>query len=71
MYRQNIVVFTGAGISAESGLPTFRGNNGLWRSEDCENMATASAFYERQFWISIMTGENNWLLQNQIKPIFS
>ena len=46
MYRQNIVVFTGAGISAESGLPTFRGNNGLWRSEDCESMATASAFYE-------------------------
>ena len=46
MDRLNIVVLTGAGISAESGLSTFRGNNGLWRSEDCESMATASAFYE-------------------------
>jgi NAD-dependent deacetylase len=28
------VVFTGAGISAESGIPTFRGEDGLWKKYD-------------------------------------
>lgn len=28
---KNIVVFSGAGVSAESGVPTFRGAGGLWR----------------------------------------
>ncbi len=31
---QKIVVFTGAGISAESGIPTFRGHGGLWKEYD-------------------------------------
>lgn len=44
--RQNIVVFTGAGISAESGLQTFRDENGLWRTVDSDHIATASVFYE-------------------------
>ena len=30
VYKKNIVFFTGAGISAESGIATFRGDNGLW-----------------------------------------
>ncbi len=28
---KNLVVLTGAGVSAESGIPTFRGEGGLWR----------------------------------------
>ena len=32
--RQNIVVFTGAGISKESGIPTFRDSNGMWKKYD-------------------------------------
>jgi NAD-dependent deacetylase len=39
-----IVVFTGAGISAESGVPTFRGADGLWRNYSPESLATAEAF---------------------------
>jgi NAD-dependent deacetylase len=39
-----IVVLTGAGISAESGLPTFRGNDGLWMGWRLEEVATAEAF---------------------------
>lgn len=44
--RQNIVILTGAGISAESGLDTFRDENGLWKQYDAKKLATASAFYE-------------------------
>ena len=37
-------MLTGAGVSAESGLPTFRGVNGLWRGYRVEDVATPEAF---------------------------
>ena len=40
----SIAVLTGAGVSAESGVPTFRGNNGLWRQYRAEDLATPGAF---------------------------
>ena len=39
-----VVAFTGAGISAESHVPTFRGADGLWRNYSPERLATAEAF---------------------------
>ena len=39
-----MVVFTGAGVSAESGIPTFRGAGGLWRNFRAEDLATPEAF---------------------------
>src|SRR6476661_3281849 len=39
-----IVVLTGAGISAESGLATFRGEDGLWEGHRVEDVATPEAF---------------------------
>ncbi len=39
-----IVVMTGAGVSAESGVPTFRGEEGLWRNHRAEDLATPQAF---------------------------
>jgi NAD-dependent deacetylase len=39
-----VAVLTGAGISAESGVPTFRGAGGLWRDHKPEELATADAF---------------------------
>jgi NAD-dependent deacetylase len=39
-----IVVLTGAGVSAESGVPTFRGDGGLWKSCRAEDLATPEAF---------------------------
>jgi NAD-dependent deacetylase len=39
-----IVVLTGAGISAESGVPTFRSDGGLWKSYRAEDLATPQAF---------------------------
>jgi NAD-dependent deacetylase len=41
---ERITVFTGAGISAESGIPTFRGPGGLWRNFRAEELATPDAF---------------------------
>lgn len=42
---QNIVILTGAGISAESGLSTFRSENGLWNNHKVEDVATIEAFW--------------------------
>lgn len=41
---ERVLVLTGAGISAESGVPTFRGTNGLWREFRPEELATPEAF---------------------------
>ncbi len=41
---RRITVLTGAGISAESGVPTFRGNDGLWQTYRAEELATPQAF---------------------------
>ncbi|MCX8148245.1 SIR2 family NAD-dependent protein deacylase [Thermaurantimonas aggregans] len=40
----NIVVFTGAGISAEAGISTFRGSDGLWEKYRIEDVATPQAW---------------------------
>jgi NAD-dependent deacetylase len=41
---KSIAALTGAGISAESGIPTFRGTGGLWRNFRPEELATPQAF---------------------------
>ncbi|KAI0784493.1 DHS-like NAD/FAD-binding domain-containing protein [Abortiporus biennis] len=43
---QHIIVIAGAGLSAASGIPTFRGAGGMWRSLDATNLATPEAFKE-------------------------
>jgi len=43
---KKIVFVTGAGISQESGIPTFRGNDGFWRKYDPMTLATIDAFYD-------------------------
>jgi NAD-dependent deacetylase len=44
MTPSRIVILTGAGISAESGVPTFRGPDGLWEGHRVEEVATPEAF---------------------------
>jgi NAD-dependent deacetylase len=44
MQYRNIVILTGAGISAESGVATFRDNGGLWENHRIEEVATPEAF---------------------------
>ncbi len=42
--NRNIVILTGSGISAESGISTFRGGGGLWDGHKIEEVATPEAF---------------------------
>jgi len=44
MLEGRILIITGAGVSAESGIPTFRGNDGYWRNLDPTKLATPEAF---------------------------
>lgn len=44
MSYKNIVILSGAGLSAESGLKTFRGSGGLWEGYRVEEVATPEAF---------------------------
>lgn len=44
MAKKNLVILTGAGISAESGLKTFRDSDGLWEGYDVEDVATPRGF---------------------------
>lgn len=41
---KSVVILTGAGVSADSGIPTFRGEGGLWRNYRAEDLATPEAF---------------------------
>jgi NAD-dependent deacetylase len=43
-HAQSVTVLTGAGISADSGVPTFRGAEGLWRNFRPEELASPDAF---------------------------
>ena len=38
-----VTVLSGAGISADSGIPTFRGKDGLWENKKAEDIATPQA----------------------------
>lgn len=42
---RRVVVLTGAGVSAESGVPTFRGAGGYWRTFQAQDLATPGAFH--------------------------
>lgn len=44
---KKVVVLTGAGISAESGVPTFRGDDGLWKNFRAEDLARPDSFEAR------------------------
>ncbi len=48
---KNIFVLTGAGISQESGIPTFRSLDGLWNKHRIEDVATIEAYYKNQDYV--------------------
>lgn len=46
--KKKLVILTGAGISAESGIPTFRDSNGLWNNYKVEDVATPGAWLKNK-----------------------
>lgn len=48
MSKPRLIVLTGAGISAESGLRTFRDSDGLWEGHNIEDVATPRAWHRNQ-----------------------
>jgi len=64
-----IVVLTGAGISAESGLAPFRGASGLWKNFRPEDLATPEAFDARpEEVLAFYTARRQALLSNAVAP---
>jgi NAD-dependent deacetylase len=69
MVYKRIVVLTGAGISAESGLKTFRDNDGLWENHRVEDVATPEAFLRDPALVYRFYNERrSQLLGGTIKP---
>ncbi|HHH31345.1 MAG TPA: NAD-dependent deacylase [Polyangiaceae bacterium] len=60
---QRIVFFTGAGMSAESGVPTYRGKGGVWKEYDYRKYATQYAFDEDP--------ERVWRFHNERRKLLS
>ncbi|MFT2090874.1 Sir2 family NAD+-dependent deacetylase [Paraglaciecola sp. 2405UD69-4] len=64
-----VVVLTGAGISAESGLKTFRDNNGLWENHAVEAVATPEGFEQKPSLVYRFYNERRQqLLSPEVKP---
>ena len=65
----NIVILTGAGISAESGIKTFRASDGLWENHRVEDVATPEAFTRNPSLVHKFYNERRkGLLSLEIKP---
>jgi NAD-dependent deacetylase len=47
---KKLVILTGAGISAESGIKTFRDSDGLWEGHDVMEVASAEGYLKNQHW---------------------
>lgn len=63
---KKIIVFTGAGISAESGIKTFRDDDGLWNNHRFEELATPQAWHQnKQLVLDFYNARRKQLLECQ------
>lgn len=66
---KNIVVLTGAGISSESGIKTFRDHNGLWENHKIEEVASLDGFRKNpKLVLDFYNKRRQQLLDPEIKP---
>ncbi|WP_369820701.1 Sir2 family NAD-dependent protein deacetylase [Oleiphilus sp. HI0125] len=69
MKYKSIVVLTGAGISAESGIQTFRASDGLWEEHRIEDVASPEGFARNPELVqSFYNQRRQFLLSPNIKP---
>lgn len=69
MNKMNVVVLTGAGISAESGIQTFRSSDGLWEEHRVEDVATPEGFARNPQLVQRFYNERRrQLQQDNIQP---
>lgn len=64
---KNLVVLTGAGVSAESGISTFRDSNGLWEGHDILEVASLQGFYNNPKLVLDFYNKRRQQLKN-VKP---
>lgn len=65
----SIVILTGAGISAESGIKTFRGQDGLWENHRIEEVASPEGFYENPRLVQEFYNQRRaQLLTSEVQP---
>lgn len=65
---KHIVAFTGAGISAESGIPTYRGENGLWNKYDPNRYANIDYFLQDPSYYWSFFREVRYPMLKKVKP---
>jgi len=65
---QNIVAFTGAGISAESGIPTYRGEGGLWTKYDPTKYASIGYFLQNPSYYWNFFKDVRYPILKKVKP---
>jgi NAD-dependent deacetylase len=65
---QKIVAFTGAGISAESGIPTYRGEGGLWTKYDPSKYASIGYFLENPSYYWNFFKDVRYPILKKVKP---
>ena len=65
---QNIVAFTGAGISAESGIPTYRGEGGLWTKYDPSKYASIGYFMQNPLYYWNFFKDVRYPILKKVKP---
>ena len=66
--NSEIFVLTGAGISKESGIQTFRDQDGLWNNHRVEDVATPEAFYRNPYLVYDFYNKRRKELKRGIKP---
>ena len=59
--KKHLVVFSGAGLSAESGLPTYRDDHGLWKNQELCELMSAGGYYENPQSVLDVLNEMRWL----------
>ena len=65
---QNVVILTGAGISAESGIQTFRAIDGLWEDHRIEDVATPEGFCRNPVLVHDFYNQRRAQLQSDVEP---